>query len=47
MTQRNWHTQAKEMPQSTEGHCPYCHKTVQNLEAHIHSDHKGEKPAKK
>ena len=27
-----------------EGSCPYCHKHVKNIEAHIKTEHKQEKP---
>lgn len=33
----------KYIPKHTEGHCPYCHKPVDNVEAHIKSRHKFEK----
>ena len=36
--------QTKYNEPTTEGDCPYCHKHVQSLEAHIRSKHKGEKP---
>ncbi len=32
----------KQIPKSTEGSCPYCHKHTKNIEAHIKSKHKEE-----
>ncbi|MFH0867998.1 MAG: hypothetical protein V1831_01680 [Candidatus Woesearchaeota archaeon] len=40
---RDWHNQPKYIELTTEGECPYCHKHVKSLEAHIHDKHKGEK----
>lgn len=37
----------KQMPESTEGRCPHCHKHVKSLELHIHDKHLGEKPVKR
>ncbi len=33
----------KQLPLSTEGNCPLCHKKVKNLEAHFKDVHKGKK----
>lgn len=41
------YSQAKYVRKTTEGRCPYCHKTVQSLEAHMKIKHKGEKLIKK
>jgi len=32
---------------TTDGKCPYCHKHVKALEAHIHDEHKNAKLPKK
>lgn len=40
---RGWWNPAKYIQRSTKGRCPYCHKPVKSLEAHIKSKHKGEK----
>lgn len=37
----------KQVPPSTEGKCPYCHKQVQSLELHIHDKHLREKLVQK
>ncbi len=37
----------KQIKPTTPGKCPYCHKKIKAIEAHIHDMHKGEKPAKK
>lgn len=33
----------KQLPEHTEGNCPYCSKKVKNVEAHVKRMHKGEK----
>ncbi len=40
---KNWHSPQKYIEKSTRGKCPYCHKFVKSLEAHIKSKHKKEK----
>ncbi len=37
----------KQIKPTTEGKCPFCHKKVQALEAHIHDVHRREKLVKK
>lgn len=38
----------KQIPPHTAGSCPYCHKDVNSIEAHIHDKHLGAKlPAKR
>lgn len=44
---KGWHTIPKYIKPTTEGSCPYCHKHVKALEAHIHDVHKGEKLPRK
>lgn len=43
MIENNWHHPSKHHDATTEGVCPYCHKHVKALEAHIHDTHLGEK----
>ncbi len=42
-SKRGWHNPPKCVKRSTEGSCPYCHKPVKSLEAHVKMKHKGEK----
>ena len=44
---REWHNPPKYVEPTTEGKCPYCHRHVQSLEAHINDKHKGEKLVKR
>lgn len=47
-SKKGWHTQPKYIRPTTEGSCPYCHKHVKALEAHILTMHKGDRlPRKK
>ncbi len=47
MTERGWHNPKKEIKKTTEGKCPYCHRPVKSLEAHIHDKHKEMLPKKR
>jgi len=44
---RGWHNPPKQAEIHEEGKCPYCHKHVNSLEAHIHDRHKLEKLIRK
>ena len=46
-SKRGWHNPAKYVEPTTEGRCPYCHKTVKSVEHHIKSKHKGKKLVKR
>lgn len=37
---------AKYILHHHKGHCPYCHKPIKNIEAHIDEKHENEKPKK-
>lgn len=47
MKKRGWANPPKEVEPTTEGQCPYCHKHVKALEAHIEAKHKGQKLMKR
>ena len=42
-----WRNQPKYIKPTTEGSCPYCHKHVKALEAHVKVKHKREKLPRK
>lgn len=43
MEKRSWRNPKKNLDESTEGYCKFCHKKVKSLEAHIKIKHKEKK----
>ena len=41
------YSQSKEIERTTVGSCPYCHKNVKALEAHVRDKHRKQKLIKR